>query len=52
MNSSYFFWGVVDEKDSDETWAVLHAHFEKLASQDDARETETVITKRKAAKAK
>lgn len=35
---SFFFWGVIEgEPNADETWKVLHDHFEKLAGEDEAR---------------
>jgi hypothetical protein len=46
---SYFFWGVYEGNEGDETWKVLHEHFEKLASLNDARVEEATITDGKAA---
>jgi hypothetical protein len=38
--TSYFFYGVVDGEIKEDTWQALHAHFEKLAREDDVREAE------------
>ena len=48
MSKSFFFYGVYEGNDMDETWKVLHEHFEKLAKEDD--NVEAVVTERKAAK--
>ena len=45
---SFFFWGVYEGNEGDETWKALHDHFEKLAREDDVRAVEVVSTKRKA----
>jgi hypothetical protein len=33
VTKTYFFWGVYDGNEGDETWRVLHEHFEKLAKE-------------------
>lgn len=41
--NSYFFWGMTSDKEkADEVWQTLHEYFEKLASEDDDVEEETV----------
>jgi hypothetical protein len=42
---SFFFWGVYEGNEGDETWRVLHEHFEKLAKGD---VVEVEITDRRA----
>lgn len=34
--ANFFFWGIVSDTEAEEMWKVLHDHFEKLASKDDA----------------
>jgi hypothetical protein len=34
MTKSFFFWGVYEGNEGDETWRALHEHFEKLAKED------------------
>lgn len=34
-NKSFYFWGVMTDNEAEETWKVLHDHFEKLAREDD-----------------
>ena len=34
MTKSLFFWGIYEGNETDETWRVLHEHFEKLAKED------------------
>jgi hypothetical protein len=34
VSKSFFFWGVYEGNEGDETWRVLHEHFEKLAKED------------------
>lgn len=46
--SKYFFWGVYEGNEGDETWKALHDHFQELARQDDVRAVEVVSTERKA----
>ena len=48
MTKSYFFWGIYEGNEGDETWRVLHEHFEKLA----AKEIESEFSDRKPAKRK
>jgi hypothetical protein len=48
-NKSFFFWGVYEGNEGDETWKALHEYFEKLAREDDVR-VEATITDRKAVK--
>lgn len=45
---SFFFYGVYDGNDNDETWKVLHEHFEKLARENDERVKKVEITERRA----
>ena len=35
MTKSFFFYGIYDGNEWDETWKVLHDHFEKLAREDE-----------------
>ena len=49
MTKSYFFYGVIDGEVTEDSWQALHAHFEKLARQDDDAGSQ-VTTKRKAVK--
>jgi hypothetical protein len=48
VTKSYFFYGVVEGEVKEDTWHALHAHFEKLAREDDVRDTQVVVTERKA----
>lgn len=48
MTKSYFFYGVYEGNEGDETWKVLHDHFEKLARQDDDAGSQVIFTDRKA----
>jgi hypothetical protein len=51
MMTKHFFWGVYEGNEGDETWKVLHDHFEKLARQtNDGSTEEHIVTERKAAK--
>jgi hypothetical protein len=34
MSKSFFFYGIYEGNEGDETWKVLHEHFEKLAKED------------------
>lgn len=52
MTRSFFFYGVYEGNEGDETWKVLHEHFEKLAREDDARVKEMEATERRAVKRK
>jgi hypothetical protein len=47
MSKSFFFWGIYEGNETDETWRVLHEHFEKLASED---KVEVTMSRRKAVK--
>lgn len=47
MSKSYFFYGIYEGNDMDETWRVLHEHFEKLAKENKVVEVE--FTNRKPA---
>lgn len=49
MSKEYYFWGVTN---NEEVWKVLHDHFKKLASQDDAGDTEIEFSERKATRRK
>jgi hypothetical protein len=49
MNKSYYFYGVVEGEMPEDTWKVLHDHFERLASENDVR-VETTFTNRRAAR--
>jgi hypothetical protein len=44
-SKSYFFYGVVDGELPDDTWKVLHEHFEKLMKEENG---EFEFTNRKA----
>ena len=46
--TKYLFWGMYEGNEGDPTWKALHEHFEKLAREDDVRDTEVVVTERKA----
>lgn len=52
MTRSFFFYGVYEGNEGDETWKVLHEHFEKLAREDDVRVTQIEATERKAKRRK
>ena len=41
MTNSYFH-GIIEGEDVDETWRILHDHFEKLAREDEQREKKNV----------
>jgi len=47
MTKSLFFWGIYEGNEGDETWRVLHEHFEKLAKEE---EIEFEASDRKAAR--
>lgn len=47
-----YFWGVYEGNDGDEAWKALHDHFERLAREDDERDTQVVVSDRKATKRK
>jgi hypothetical protein len=32
--TKHFFWGIWEGNDGDETWKILHEHFEKLAKEE------------------
>lgn len=49
MSKSFFFWGVYEGDEGDETWKALHEHFEKLAKED---KIEAEFTERKCSSAK
>lgn len=34
MTKSFFFYGIYEGNEGDETWRVLHEYFEKLAAED------------------
>lgn len=40
MTKSFFFYGVYEGNEGDETWKVLHEHFEKLKKEDKVVEVE------------
>lgn len=40
MTKSFFFYGVYEGNEGDETWKVLHEYFEKLAKEDKKIEAE------------
>jgi hypothetical protein len=44
---SFFFYGIYEGNDHDETWRVLHEHFERLAKENGVT---AVVTGRKAVK--
>lgn len=46
MSKSFFFYGIYDGNEGDDTWRALHEHFERLAK--DEKVVESVITDRKA----
>jgi len=51
MTKTLFFYGIYEgmpDNALEDTWEALHAHFEKLAREDDDGDTEVVITERKA----
>jgi carbonic anhydrase len=50
--TKHFFWGVYAGNEGDEMWKTLHEHFEKLAREDDDRQTEFDFSNRKAVKCK
>jgi hypothetical protein len=52
MTKSFFFYGIYEGNDMDETWRVLHEHFEKLAKENNPAGTckEAVFTEKKAVK--
>lgn len=52
MTKKHFFWGIYDGEKGDEMWKTLHDHFEKLAREDDARQTEVAFSERKPVKKK
>lgn len=37
MSKSFFFYGIYEGNEGDETWRVLHEHFEKLAEEQDKK---------------
>jgi hypothetical protein len=45
MTKSFFFYGIYDGNEADDTWRALHEHFEKLAD----KEVEAEFSERKAA---
>lgn len=47
MSKSFYFYGIYDGNEGDDTWRVLHEHFERLAKESGA---EAVVTDRKAVK--
>ena len=50
MTKSFYFYGMYEGNEGDETWRVLHEHFEKLAKEDkniEAEFTDRNSTKRK-----
>jgi hypothetical protein len=48
MSKSFFFYGIYEGSEGDDTWRVLHEHFEKLAE----KEIEGEFTERMARKAR
>jgi len=46
MTKSFFFYGIYEGNEGDETWRVLHEHFEKLAKEE--KKVEGEFTDRKA----
>jgi hypothetical protein len=50
MSKSFYFYGMYEGNEGDETWRVLHEHFEKLTKEDkniEAEFTDRNSTKRK-----
>lgn len=50
MTKSFFFYGIYEGNEADETWRVLHEHFEKLAKESEkveAKFSDRDATKRK-----
>jgi hypothetical protein len=41
MTRSFFFYGIYEGNEGDETWRVLHEHFERLAKEDKTVEFES-----------
>lgn len=49
---SFFFYGIYEGNEGEDTWKVLHEHFEKLSREDDARAATLESTDKKASKRK
>jgi hypothetical protein len=45
VSKSFFFYGIYEGNEGDETWRVLHEHFEKLKKEDEKIEAEFTDSK-------
>lgn len=51
-NKGFFFWGIMTDNEAEETWKVLHDHFQALAREDDDGGSEVIATEGKGASRK